>query len=118
MKEGDVSLAVLPQADRQTKSRPVIVLREMPQRDFLVCGISTQLHHRIDSFDELISPGDPDFKSSGLLTKSLIRLGFLAVIPRNQIAGAIGTVSPERHGRLLRILSEYLRADARLDPKR
>ncbi|HEY0511846.1 MAG TPA: type II toxin-antitoxin system PemK/MazF family toxin [Thermoanaerobaculia bacterium] len=110
MKEGDVALAVLPQADRQTKSRPIIVLREMPQHDFLVCGVSTQLHHRVDSFDELIGPGDPDFQASGLLAKSLIRLGFLAVLPRNQIAGAIGAVSPGRHDRLLRILSEYLRA--------
>jgi len=44
MKEGDVALAALPQADRETKKRPVIVLREMPfPGDFLVCGVSTQL---------------------------------------------------------------------------
>jgi|SRR4051794_14956471 mRNA interferase MazF len=109
MKEGDVALAVLPQADRQPKSRPVIVLREMPlRRDFLVCGVSTQLQQRIDSFDQVISPGDADFRSSGLLAESLIRLGFLAVLPRNRIAGAIGVVSPERHRRLLRTLGEYL----------
>jgi mRNA interferase MazF len=110
MKEGDVALAVLPQADRQTKKRPVIVLREMPfPGDFLVCGVSTQLRQQVASFDEIISPGDPDFKSSGLLAQSLIRLGFLMIIPGREVAGAIGSVSPERHRRLLRALGDYLR---------
>jgi mRNA interferase MazF len=111
MKEGDVALAVLPQADQETKRRPFVVLREMPlYGDFLVCGISTQLRHRIVSFDEIISPGDSDFKSSGLLTQSLIRLGFLAMVPRRRLMGIIGSVSPERHGRLLRTLSDFLKA--------
>ena len=111
MKEGDVALAVLPQADQQPKRRPFVVLREMPLHgDFLVCGVSTRLHQRVASFDELISPGDPDFKSSGLLSQSLIRLGFLALVPRPRLIGIIGSVSPERHGRLLRTLGEYLMA--------
>jgi mRNA interferase MazF len=113
MKEGDVALAALPQADRQTKKRPVIVLREMPfPGDFLVCGISTQLRQQVAAFDELISPGDPDFKSSGLLAQSLIRLGFLMIVPNREMVGAIGSVSPERHRRLLHALSDYLRARA------
>jgi hypothetical protein len=72
MKEGDVGLAALPQADEQKKKRPI----------------------------------DPDFKSSGLLTRSLIRLGFLSVVTRKEMAGAIGSISPERHRRLLRNLSD------------
>jgi mRNA interferase MazF len=111
MKEGDVALAVLPQADQQTKTRPFVVLREMPLHgDFLICGISTKLRQRVASFDEIISPGDSDFKSSGLLTQSLIRLGFLAMVPRRRLMGIIGSVSPERHDRLLRTLSDYLKA--------
>jgi mRNA interferase MazF len=111
MKEGDVALAVLPQADQQAKTRPFVVLREMPfHGDFLVCGISTQLRQRIVSFDDIISPGDSDFKSSGLLAQSLIRLGFLAMVPRRRLMGIIGSVSPERHDRLLRTLSDYLKA--------
>jgi len=31
----------------------------------------------LKDFDEIISPEDPDSKSSDLLSKSLIRLGFL-----------------------------------------
>lgn len=113
MREGDVALAVLPQVDERAKSRPVVVLREMPRYgDVLVCGISTRLQERVPSFDELISPEDTDFESSGLLASSLIRLGFLSVIPRRRIAGSIGAISPERHQRLIRTLCEYLIAGA------
>ncbi len=42
MKEGDVILTPIPQADGVVKNRPAVVLREMPPyKDFLVCGVST-----------------------------------------------------------------------------
>jgi mRNA interferase MazF len=109
MKEGDVILTSVPQADGAVKHRPAVVLREMPRyRDLLVCGVSTQLRHEVKGFDEIISPSDDDFAGSGLIGESLIRLGFPAVLPRKNIAGAIGSISPERHGRLLRTLGDYL----------
>ena len=109
MNQGDVILTPVPQADGKLKNRPVIILQEMPSYgDLLVCGISTQLHQYVKGFDEIISPDDEDFKSSGLLSKSLIRLGFLAVLPRSRILGSIGKISPERHKRLLKNLSGYL----------
>ena len=109
MKEGDIVLAPLPQADGIVKNRPAIILREMPpHRDLLVCGVSTQLHQYVKGFDEIIYPTDSDFKSSGLKAKSVIRLGFFAVLSRSSIAGSIGSISPERHKRLLKTLSEYL----------
>jgi mRNA interferase MazF len=109
MKECDIVLTPIPQADGTIKNRPAIVLREMPRyRDLLVCGVSTQLHQRVDGFDEIISPTDPDFATSGLLSESLIRLGFLAVLPRRSIAGSIGAISSELHKRLLKRLSDYL----------
>lgn len=79
-----------------------------PYRDLLVCGVSSQLRQHVENFDEVISPTDADFKSSGLRSESLIRLGFLAVSPRSAIAGSIGTISPERHKRLLKTLGDYL----------
>lgn len=101
MKEGDVVLTPIPQADGKVKNRPAIILREMPgYSDVLVCGVSTQLHHYVQGFDEIISPTDTDFASSGLVSASLIRLGFLAVLPRKDIAGSIGSISSERHERL------------------
>lgn len=109
MKEGDVVLTPILQADGNVKNRPAIILREMPSYgDILVCGVSTQLHHYVQGFDELITSGDSDFRSSGLVATSLIRLGFLAVLPRRSIAGSIGSIAPERHKRLLRALSDYL----------
>jgi len=109
MNEGDVILAPLPQADGQTKNRPAVALRELPPYgDMLVCGISTQLHQLVPGFDELIARSEADFAASGLLADSVIRLGFLAVLPRKSILGSIGVLSPERHRRLLRRLSAYL----------
>ena len=66
MKEGDVIVIPMPQADGMVKNRPAIILREMPPfRDALVCGVSTQLRQAAKGFDELISPSDTDFVSSG-----------------------------------------------------
>jgi len=109
MKEGDIVLTPVPQADGSIKNRPAILLREFPPyRDFLVCGVSTQLRQEVKGFDEIISPSDPDFASGGLKSESLIRLGFLAVLPQSRIAGSIGSISSGRHKRLLTTLAEYL----------
>lgn len=109
MKEGDVVLTPVPQANGMIKNRPAIVLREMPPfNDLLVCGVSTQLHQKVKDFDEVISSADTDFAASGLKSKSLIRLGFLAVLPAANIIGSIGSISSERHKRLLKTLADYL----------
>jgi mRNA interferase MazF len=109
MREGKVVLAIFQQADGTVKTRPAIVLREMPPfQDLLICGISTQLHQRVKDFDELISVTDADFLSSGLVGTSLVRLGFLVAVPQNRIMGVIGEISSERHKRLLKRLSDYL----------
>jgi mRNA interferase MazF len=107
--EGDVILTFLPQADGKLKHRPAVVLRQMPlYGDFLVCGVSTQMNLMVSGFDEPIIGKDDDFAGSGLMADSLIRLGFLAVLPRKNIVGSIGTIARERHRRLLQRLSDYL----------
>lgn len=109
MKESDVVLAQLRQADGTIKRRPVIILRQMPKyQDYLVSGISSQLRQEIKNFDEIISPNDSDFAASELKTASLIRLGFLSVLFSADITGKIGSISEERHRRLLQNLSKYL----------
>ena len=101
------------QADGQVKNRPAIILRTMPPYgDFLVCGVSTQLHHEVAGFDDLVRPGDTDFAASGLKAASLIRLGFLAVLPAGSLLGAIGTIDEARHVRLLDRLASHLRPAA------
>ena len=60
MNEGDLALTPLPHADGQIKNRPVVLLRRLPPfGEFLVCGISTQLHQRVAGFDEDIAAGCP-----------------------------------------------------------
>ena len=98
----------IPQADGRVKNRPAIILRQMPgYGDWLVCGLSTKLHQQVKDFDEIIAPDDPDYAASGLATTSLIRLGHLIAIPHNSVGGVIGAISPERHQRLLKRLSDY-----------
>ena len=109
MREGELVLALLPQADGQSKNRPALFLRALPPfGDALLCGVSTQLAREVKGFDEVITASDADFSSRGLVAASLFRLGFLAVIPVNQLVGSIGHISTERHQRLLRNLGEYL----------
>ncbi len=112
MREGDVVIAQVQQADQQKKNRPAVVLRRLPfQDDLLVCGISSRLHLRIPGFDEIISPADADFSTSGLLASSIVRLGFLSVLESRRIVGSIGSITSERHQRLLRNLSSHLTAN-------
>lgn len=109
MFQGEVILASLPQADGVWKRRPTVYLREMPPfEDFLVCGVSTQLRHEVSGFDEIISDADADFRASGLSEPSLIRLGYLSVVSRNDVLGSLGHISQSRHQRLLDRLSSYL----------
>ena len=111
MKPGDVILTPLPQADGVLKNRPAVALCQMPPfGDWLVCGISTQLHQQVAEFDELVHVSDSDFAASGLKAASLVRLGFLAVMPASKFLGVVGSISDERRARLLSNLSKYLRA--------
>ncbi len=109
MKPSDIILTPIPQADGKKKNRPVLILQIMPKyNDFLVCGISSQLKQYVANFDEIITPADSDFDMSGLVTSSVIRLSFLAVIPQKKVIGLIGNISSVRHQRLLNNLTDYL----------
>jgi mRNA interferase MazF len=109
MTEGDITLTPLAQSDGRIKPRPAMLLKQMPPfDDWLICGISTQLHQEVPGFDDKIEPSHPDFRRSGLKAASIIRLGFLAVLPANHFLGFLGSVSPERHAKLLQRLSTFL----------
>ena len=111
MTEGDVVLTPLPQADGEAKPRPAILLRQMPPfSDWLVCGVSTQLHHEVVGFDDVIEQSRADFADSGLKAPSLILLGYLAVLPAMALLEVIGSISPKRHGRLLPRLGAFLQS--------
>ncbi len=77
MKEGNIILAALKQADGKYKQRPALILRELLKYgELVVCGISTQFYEFIPDFDEIVRVEDPDFITSGLKGESLIRLAF------------------------------------------
>src|SRR5215210_1066650 len=98
MKEGDVVLAALPISGGGSKNRPVVVLKAMrPYDDLLVCGVSTQMHQAVEDFDEILSPGENDYVSSGVAATSLIRLGYLGLVSQTDVLGTIGEISKERH---------------------
>ena len=107
----------LAQADGTFKPRPAVALPQLPGfGDWLVCGIRTQLHHAAAGFDETIDAGDADFAASGLVRPSLIRLGFIQAVPARKIMGRIGSLSRDRHRRLLASLSQ-LRISAKSDTR-
>lgn len=111
MTGGDVALTPLPQADGRSKPRPVVLLRQLPPfGDWLVCGVSTQLHQQAAGFDEIIEPSDLDYRRNGLKAASLIRLGFLGVLPADRFLGTLGSISSERHARLLQRLGAFLQS--------
>lgn len=112
MKEpGQIVLFRFPRADlSEGKLRPALLLSEVPgpYEDWLICMISSQVHQRIDRFDELIEEDDTDFARSGLKVTSVIRIGRLAVVEGEMLEGRIGTISPERMQRIRRRLAKWI----------
>lgn len=109
MNKGDVVKTRLRQADGIFKIRPVLLLKQMPPfNDWLVCGISTQLRQFVPDFDILLDIAHPDFIQSGLVAPSIIRLGFLAVLPSNMIQGTIGQISENTYQQLMQNLINHL----------
>ena len=103
--------------------RPVLLLRQAPRsyRDlppdhsyFLCCGISSSSEAKknyIDGFDEKVEPNDDNLN---LAVPSVIRLGFLEWVPIAPLQEADraslhrGSISFERHTRLMERLNRYM----------
>jgi mRNA interferase MazF len=110
MKEGDIVKAALNQVDNKIKFRPVLLIKKMPPfGDWLVCGITSQLKNEVSNFDLKLNEDDSDFDETGLVQTSLIRLGFLAVIPENIIEGTIGKISENKFKEILNNLINHLK---------
>ncbi len=108
---GQIVLFSFPHADNVgAKLRPAMVLGKLPGRfdDWLICMISSRLHHYVDGFDEVIRTDARDYSKSGLKTQSVIRLGRLAVIDAGLLKGAIGEIDSERLGRIKANLANWL----------
>jgi mRNA interferase MazF len=109
MKAGDIALMAMPQADGKIKNRPVVLLKKMPPyNDWLVAGVSTQLHQEVNGFDVVLKDTDAGFAASRLKASSLIRLGFLDVTEEKNFRGTIGTIDTKTVKLLLERLASYL----------
>ncbi|MBO0949464.1 type II toxin-antitoxin system PemK/MazF family toxin [Fibrella sp. HMF5405] len=105
MQEGDIAIAFIQQSDGSRKQRPVLLLRRMPGHgDYLVCGISTQLHQAVAGFDEVLIPDT----NNQLRAVSVVRLSNLVALPEVDIDRAIGFVPAPLHSALLQRLAMYL----------
>jgi mRNA interferase MazF len=112
MKPGDIVLARMPQAGAGLpKIRPVLFLATLPgpYQTILVCGISTKMHSVLLNWDELLDPGEVDFRNSGLNQASVIRSSYLQSLKPAEIIGWIGHIDPARLARLRQRLSDHLR---------
>ncbi len=112
VREGQVVLFRFPQTDHpEGKLRPALAVRRLPGPfdDWLICMISSQLQHAIGEFDEVINEGDSDFKASGLKTRSVIRIGRLAVVVASVLLGTIGQIDDRRLQRIKNNLSDWLK---------
>lgn len=111
MKAGDIALAQMQQADGRLKTRPVLILCQTPPfSDFLVCALSSKLHHKCLGFDEVIRSDDEDYGGSGLKVPSLVRLGMIGTLPGPALLGCLGKISEERLIRLTGRLVRHIEA--------
>jgi mRNA interferase MazF len=70
--------------------------------------ISSRLDQEITGFDEVVKPADADFEKSGLKIASLLRIGRLAVVNKDILAGRIGEIDAARLLRIRRKLAEWI----------
>jgi len=110
MKAGSIALAQLQQADGRSKLRPVLILNRMPPfDDYLVCALSSKLHHEVKGFDEIIGTDAGDFSRSGLKVASLMRLGMIATLPDSAVRGRLGSIDDDRLERLRSRLADKIK---------
>lgn len=110
IRPGDIILATVPQADGRHKLRPVLAVCQLPgpHGDWLVCGISSQLHQRVEGWDEIVDPESEVDVQTGLHRRSIVRLSFLSVVDRDTIAGGIGRLNAARYAALVARLVAHL----------
>lgn len=109
MNEADIVLTSIITSDGSFKKRPALILKILPKyNDLLLCGISTQIHQKIVDFDLLIEQGTKDFSTSGLVKESIVRLGYISVIPTQYIEGKLGFINKDTHKLLIKRLCSYL----------
>lgn len=110
-REGQIVLTPFPFTDLTgAKLRPVLMLRQASRRfdDWLVCMVSSQVQQIETDFDEVITPSDADFSTSGLKASSVLRLSRLAVLDGALLLGNIGAIDDARLKRIRQRLADWI----------
>lgn len=108
---GQMVVTPFPHTDLSVaKLHPVLLLRPASTRfdDWLVCMVSSQLQQIEAGLDVLLTPGDPDFASSGLKAPSVLRLSRLAVLDGASLIGCIGNIGDAQLTSLRRRLAAWI----------
>ncbi|MCA9935879.1 MAG: type II toxin-antitoxin system PemK/MazF family toxin [Ardenticatenaceae bacterium] len=112
MTPGDIVLIRFPQTDLQAgKLRPALVVAIAPGRhtDLLLALITSRTYQAIPKFDEIITPTDSDYATTGLKTRSFIRLARLTSVDPSIINARLGHISPERLRQIRKRLADWLK---------
>jgi mRNA interferase MazF len=111
MKPGDIVLIRFPEADLTIgKLRPALVVAVAPGRhaDLLLTLISSRTHQAIAGFDETIDPADSDYKSTGLKSRSVVRIARLVSVEPSVVTARLGTISSKRLRTIRSRLADWL----------
>ena len=115
MKPGDIVLIRFPQADLKAgKLRPALVVAVAPgaYNDLLLAMISSRIYQAQQDFDQVIDPTDDDYETSGLKTRSVVRLSRLATVAPSVVSARLGRISATRL-QIIRVrLSDWLKVQA------
>lgn len=104
-------MVAFPRGDLQPgKLWPALVIAISPGRhaDILLALVTSQVRQAVPQFDELVSPTDTDFPSTGLKTASVIRLARLAAVDPAVIRARLGEIGPDRLTQVRRRLVAWL----------
>ncbi len=113
MKPGDTVLIRFPQANLETgKLRPALVLAIAPgdHADLLLAMITSRIYQAVPDFDEIISPSDVDYRTTGLKVRSVVRLARIATVAPSVINARLGNISVKRLQEIRNRLSDWLKS--------
>lgn len=111
MMPGDIVLIRFPRTDLQIgKLRPALLVAISPghHADLLLALISSRMHQAVPHFDEIIDPSDPDYATTGLKTRSVVRLARLACVEASVVSARLGRISPQRLQKARTRLADWL----------
>ena len=93
--EGDIFLFKFPLTNQSTgKRRPAVLLKKIPGQisDWLVCMVSSRLHHEVQGVDMAVRADEEIFGQTGFRKDSLIRVTRLAVVDEAILEIKIGNL--------------------------